>query len=84
MTFRVLLARHASMTYVGDMTNHEAAGDLIGSAEAARLLGKSPRTIHRLVQSGELRPVVIAPGGFKGAYLFSRADVERLLNGSAA
>ena len=52
--------------------------DLIGSTEAARILGKSPRTVHRLVKSGALTPAVHAPGGFAGAYLFNRADVEAL------
>ena len=53
--------------------------DLIGSTEAARILGKSPRTVHRLVQSGSLKPAAIAPGGYAGAYLFHRADVEALV-----
>jgi len=52
--------------------------DLIGSVEVARMLGKSPRTIHRLVEVGALTPVLTAPGGAHGAYLFRRADVERL------
>lgn len=56
----------------------------IGSAEAARILGKSPRTIHRLVASGELVPVMVAPGGFKGAYLFDREDVEALVEKASA
>ena len=50
--------------------------DLIGTTEAAALLGKSPRTIHRMVQSGRLSPAHVAPGGFNGVYLFNRADVE--------
>ena len=52
--------------------------DLIGSTEAARILGKSPRTIHRMVEAGTLVPVVIAPGGYAGTFLFSRADVEQI------
>lgn len=52
--------------------------DLIGSAEAARILGKSPRTVHRMVQAGTLVPVVTAPGGFAGTFLFRRAAVLRL------
>lgn len=52
--------------------------ELIGSTEAATILGKSPRTVHRLVQAGTLTPVVTAPGGFKGSFLFSRADIEAL------
>ena len=57
--------------------------DLIGSAEASRLLGKSPRTIHRLVESGALKPEVIAPGGFRGTFLFKRSDVEALKEAAA-
>lgn len=58
--------------------------DLIGTAEVARILGKSPRTVHRMVQAGALTPALIAPGGFAGAYLFSRADVERVKAEAAA
>lgn len=56
----------------------EAAENIVGTAEAAKMLGKSHRTIHRLVASGELVPVMTAPGGFKGAFLFNREDVERI------
>ena len=49
--------------------------DLIGSAEAARLLGCSPRTIHRMVTVGTLVPAMTAPGGSAGVFLFNRADV---------
>ena len=56
----------------------EATDNLIGTAEAAKMLGKSHRTVHRLVEAGELVPVLTAPGGFKGAFLFKRSDVERL------
>lgn len=58
--------------------------DLIGSTEAARILGRSPRTIHRLVEAGELTPAVVAPGGFAGAFLFRRADVEALFEARSA
>lgn len=57
--------------------------NLIGSVAAARILGKSPRSIHRLVKSGELTPALIAPGGFAGSYLFNRADVEALARAAA-
>ena len=50
--------------------------ELIGSAEAATILGKSPRTVHRMVSAGALVPAMTAPGGFVGTYLFTRADVE--------
>lgn len=61
------------------MSHDASPADLIGSTEAGRLMGRSPRTVHRLVDSGELVPVVVAPGGIKGAYLFDRADVEALV-----
>lgn len=50
----------------------------IGTTEAAQILGKSPRTVHRLVETGVLVPVFVAPGGYAGAFLFARADVEAL------
>lgn len=56
----------------------DTPSDLIGSTEAARLLDRSPRTIHRLVETGSLIPAHVAPGGFAGAFLFRRADVEAL------
>ena len=52
--------------------------DLIGTAEAARILGRSPRTVHRMVDAGDLTPALTAPGGPAGAYLFRRADVEKI------
>lgn len=52
--------------------------DLIGTAEAATILGRSARTVHRLVEAGDLTPAVVAPGGFAGVYLFARSDVEAL------
>lgn len=55
-----------------------ATENLVGTAEAAQMLGKSPRTVHRLVSSGQLAPALTAPGGFKGVFLFNRSDVEAL------
>lgn len=57
--------------------------DLIGSTEAARILGKSPRTVHRLVAAGKLKPAVTAPGGYAGTFLFDRDDVERVASEKA-
>lgn len=51
---------------------------LIGTAEAARILDKSHRTVHRLVEAGELAPAMTAPGGQHGVFLFRKADVEAL------
>jgi hypothetical protein len=58
--------------------------DLIGSTAAATILGKSPRTVHRLVESGALVPAMKAPGGYAGVYLFKRSDVEKLAAEAAA
>lgn len=62
-------------------TTHQS---LIGTAEVARILGKSHRTVHRLVKAGTLVPALTAPGGFSGAYLFRREDVEALVEQSEA
>ena len=52
--------------------------DLIGTAEAARILGRSHRTVHRMVRDGGLTPAITAPGGHHGTFLFRRADVEKI------
>ena len=52
--------------------------ELLSSPQVAAILGKSARTVHRLVESGELIPALKAPGGPNGAYLFNPADVEAL------
>ena len=57
--------------------------DLIGTAEAARILGRSHRTVHRMVRDGGLTPAITAPGGHHGTYLFHRADVEALSKAAA-
>lgn len=51
--------------------------DLVGTAEAGRILGKTARTVQRMVTSGALVPVVTLPGK-TGAFLFKREDVERI------
>lgn len=51
--------------------------ELVSTAEAARMLDRHVRSIHRLVQTGELVPVAKIPGR-TGAFLFRRADVEAL------
>lgn len=57
--------------------------DLIGTAQAARILGRSPRTVHRMVEAGDLIPAVTAPGGHHGTFLFHRADIEALAKAAA-
>lgn len=50
---------------------------LIGAAEAADILGVSKDTLIRMVASGEV-PLVQKLDGPKGAYIFKRAEVERV------
>lgn len=52
--------------------------DLITSPQAAALLKCSARTVHRLVDSGQLKPVMRLSAGPNGAFVFKRRDVERL------
>lgn len=49
---------------------------LILTADVATLLGVHVRTVHRLVESGRLKPTLKVPGP-KGAYLFDLVDVEK-------
>ena len=51
--------------------------ELISAQDAEKLLGKSRRTIHRLVASGKL-PVAMRLPGTTGAMLFHRSDVLAL------
>ena len=51
--------------------------DLITAPEAGAILGKSARTVQRMIPTGELTPVRKLPGP-NGAYLFRRSDVEAL------
>ena len=57
--------------------------DLITSPEAAALLCRSSRTVHRLVQSNALTPYRRFSIGPHGAYLFHRADVLALIEARA-
>lgn len=65
------------------MMEHMHTPDLIGTAEAARLLGVSHRTIHRLVEAGEIS-ATRAPGGQNGSFLFPRTDIEAVAQDRAA
>ncbi|HYR50853.1 MAG TPA: helix-turn-helix domain-containing protein [Candidatus Eisenbacteria bacterium] len=53
-----------------------AAGDrddqLLGSSEAARLLGISQQTLNRAVRQGRLLPAVVTPGGHRR---FAASDI---------
>lgn len=48
---------------------------LLTTAEVAKRLGRSPRTIARWVESGDLTPAVTLPGP-RGAFLFAPDVVE--------
>ena len=52
-----------------------ADDDLIRSREAAEILHRDVRTIHRWVDDGRL-PVAIKVPGYRGGYLFHRREVE--------
>ena len=57
---------------------HQTTADLIGSAEACRILGDISRsTLTRWVESGRITPAYRLPGE-NGAVLFTRAEVERV------
>ena len=51
--------------------------DLVGSVEAAAIIGVDPSTITRWVEKKRLTPIAKAPGRY-GAFLFTRTDVQRL------
>ena len=51
---------------------------LLSAHDAGRILGKSARTVHRLVDNGRLTVAQKLPGP-NGPYLFRKADVEALL-----
>ena len=50
---------------------------LIGTQQAAKILSVDVRTVHRMTDDGRLTPAAKVPGR-TGAFLFNRADVERL------
>ena len=56
---------------------HVPVIDMIGSREAAELLGMNLRTFNRRVTSGAIRPSLTLAGS-KGARLFDRAVIEAL------
>ena len=52
--------------------------NLIGTADAARILGCSHRTVHRMVEDGTLTPAHIANGGPAGIFLFHLTHIQKL------
>lgn len=59
------------------MTGDHREDPLIGSVEAAGILGIDPSTITRWVEKGIVTPVTKAPGRY-GAFMFSRSQIVRL------
>jgi excisionase family DNA binding protein len=57
--------------------NRLSPADLIGSGEAAKILGVSRMSLSRWAKDGTLPPAGQLGGG-TGAYLFERSAVERL------
>ena len=64
---------------LSDMTTQS---DLIGSAEACRILGVHVSTLTRWVATGEVKAAHKLPSK-NGAYLFARAEIERKAAGLA-
>ena len=54
------------------LEGRSALSDLIGSSEAARLLGVSQQTLNRAVRNGSVRPAVVTPGGHRR---FTTSDI---------
>jgi hypothetical protein len=52
--------------------------DIITTGEAGRMIGRSTRTVQRLIASGEL-PTVGKLAGVNGHFLLDRAVVETLI-----
>ena len=52
-----------------------ARDDLIRSREAAEILHRDIRTVHRWVEDGRL-PVAVRVPGYRGGYLFHRRAIE--------
>ena len=57
--------------------------DLLMTAQAAEIVGKSVPTINRWAAEGVLPPAQKLPGR-TGAYLFERSEVERVRDEYAA
>lgn len=57
--------------------------ELLTSAQAGVILGKSARTVQRMVDAGEIAAAQKLPGT-NGAYLFAPTEVERVRTELAA
>lgn len=61
------------MSYVGHVSNERQK---ISAAEAAEILGRPSKAVHRMIQRGELPAEKMR--GLRGPYLVYRDDVEAL------
>jgi hypothetical protein len=57
--------------------------EIITTAQAARMLGRSVATVNRMVALGQIQPAKKLPGK-TGAYLFEAREIERLVSDRAA
>lgn len=64
----------------GDVTSPD---DLIPTRDVCEILDITPSGVSRIVARGALTPAAKAPGN-RGAFFFSRTDVERLAAARAA
>jgi excisionase family DNA binding protein len=69
---------------VEGLERHLGPSELIGSSEAARLLGVSQQTLNRAVRKGSVRPAAVTPGGHRRFTSAEIADSRRdAANGGA-
>jgi excisionase family DNA binding protein len=53
--------------------------ELLTTADVARLIGMSTRTVHRAIEAGELKFTMQAGPGVNAPYLFSHQEVARFI-----
>jgi predicted DNA-binding transcriptional regulator AlpA len=75
----VPLAGTTHLLYVVHVSN----ADLVTTAEAVQITGRTRWSLYRLVKQGRL-PVAMKLPAATGAYMFDRADVEALRKEIAA
>lgn len=61
---------------LGHMTEHMHNSELIGTAEAADILGVSITTVNRWAVQGKINPAT--PSHNRGARFYDRATIEHL------
>jgi excisionase family DNA binding protein len=57
----------------GHAASCNETAELVGSKEAARLLGVSQPTLNRAVREGKVRPAAVTPGGHRR---FARSELS--------